>query len=250
MTNTNSRYWAVESTGINDVHVGFTAKGAGNLALQMLGEEPDATAVATVRDNRQQLEEKMGVDVGSTVFVRQTHSTTVVDASGLGWADTAEPPEADAIISVSGDQPLAIKVADCVPVVFASSSGATAVAHAGRVGLASGILQNTVQALKKVDSAATIHAWVGPAICGRCYEVPQELQATVGQELPEVALSTTRWNTHGLDLPEATQAVLQGLGVFVQMRGLCTFEDDQLFSHRRKPGEGRLVGVVWRRHDG
>jgi copper oxidase (laccase) domain-containing protein len=93
-----------------------------------------------------------------------------------------------------------------------------------------------------------VRAAIGPSICGRCYEVPAELQAEVADVVPGVA-SRTLWGTPALDLPAGVAAVLRGVGVDrVHATGLCTHTDDRFFSHRRsvRTGEpqGRFAGVV------
>lgn len=226
------------------VHVGFTSVQTGNLALHLEGQAADSLEQA--RTHRADLERALGLSVGSTAFLQQVHSATVVDAEGLGWgAVTASqtPPAADAMISRGGRTPLAIMVADCLPVAFVTRDGDTAVAHAGRVGLVSGVLENTLEQLGA--DPAHISAWIGPAICGSCYEVPQQMRDDVAGTHPDAA-STTSWGTPALDLPRAAETLLARVGVQVRRSAICTLEDDRVFSHRRVPGQGRCAGLVWR----
>ncbi len=163
-----------------------------------------------------------------------------------------EAPEADAAISEDGT-PLAVLTADCLPVVFVAeradtSVPLTAVAHAGRRGLLDGVLQNTVHELRE-RGAHTITAWVGPAICGSCYEVPENMRAESAQLLPGIETETS-WQTPGLDLPGAARALLKELDVQVADTGAdhsdwCTLEHDALYSYRRDKTTSRLAGVVW-----
>lgn len=204
----------------------------------------------TVQDtasNRRELERQLGIVPGTTRFVSQTHSTTVLETGDAGWAEQDTIGEADAIVSPDGTDPIAILVADCLPVAFTTDYGPTAVAHAGRVGLLGGILQNTVQRLRAHDASGTgkIDAIIGPGICGRCYEVPESMRDEAARRYPEVA-STTSWNTPSLDLPAAAENILQSAGVNVSCVSECTFTNDQLYSHRRHPGIGRLAGFVWK----
>lgn len=247
--------------GGSAVHVAFTSVEAGNLAFHVL---PDGSghqrerAREGVAAARTRLEERMGVTAGSTAFVEQIHSADVVEADGSGWGD-GPVRVGDAIVAADGAQPLAIMVADCLPVVFVDPvTGATAVAHAGRRGLLDGVLQNTLDRLQAMRSAhgrhsadggdgevAPIRAWIGPGVCGRCYEVPEQMRAESAALLPE-ASATTSWGTPSLDLPAGAVAVLSARGVDVHRVELCTVEDDRLFSHRRAPGRGRFTGLVWR----
>ncbi len=259
MTDAPFVFHATPSPGL---HVAFTGVGAGNLAFHVSGGAPGTTpgrpgaAAESVTAARTRLERDMGVAPGRTEYLTQVHSARVVAATGRGWAGRdGRPEEADALVSPTGRDPLAIMVADCLPVVFASHpsggtelTGPTAVAHAGRRGLLDGVLEATVDRLRTAgagDAPGEIVAWMGPGICGRCYEVPEDMRRDGAARIPATD-STTSWGTPALDLPAGAAAVLDRLGVRVHRDDRCTFEDERLFSHRRAPGEGRFAGVVWR----
>jgi copper oxidase (laccase) domain-containing protein len=92
--------------------------------------------------------------------------------------------------------------------------------------------------------ARSITAWVGPHICGRCYEVPAELQQEVA-DLEPVTASTTSWGTPGLDIGAGVTAQLERLDVQVHDTSRCTLESDDLYSHRRDGARaGRFAGLV------
>ena len=221
--------------------IAFTDNAAGNLALHV-GDSP-----AAVQSRRSSMETELGVAPGSLRFMNQVHSANVGVAS---TAQPAPPPETeiDALVSPQADVPLAVMVADCLPVVFAGSTAgggqASAVAHAGRRGLLDGVLVNTVSALRAVG-ASDIRAWVGPSICGRCYEVPEKMRTASCEQLPRL-YSETSWGTPALDLPAGAEAQLETLGVETRRLGGCTLEDSRLFSYRRNPQTGRFAGLVWR----
>lgn len=72
-------------------------------------------------------------------------------------------------------------VADCIPVVLVGSvededRARFVVAHAGRRGLLDGYCRPPWRACGSW-AAAHITAWLGPSICGACYEVPEAMQA-------------------------------------------------------------------------
>ncbi|MBP2217392.1 polyphenol oxidase family protein [Arthrobacter sp. CAN_C5] len=220
----------------------FSDAGAGNLALHV-GDEP-----ASVLRRRAQLESAMDVPAGSLRFMHQTHSAHAV-AVGSGDDRSAVVP-ADALISDDGSVPLAVMVADCVPVVLSArgGGGATAVVHAGRQGILGGIIENTVAQLRR-NGTQDLVAWIGPSICGDCYEVPAGMRDDVAAVVP-AARATTRWDTPGLDLPAAVASQLQQVEVQVFPVGddpaqLCTLDNESLYSHRRSPASGRFVGLVW-----
>ena len=213
--------------------VAFTDTDAGNLALHV-GDDPDEVLVRRAR-----LESAAGLGGRRFQYMSQMHGTTV---SFIG--DDPEPPTADAMVSTG--QPLAVMVADCVPVVLAGESAegpVLAVAHAGRPGVASGIVPATVREMRQ-RGAEGITAWIGPSICGQCYEVPGELRAEVAAAVPE-SWAVTSWGTPALDLPAGVRAQLGALGVAVDYSGECTRESPGLFSYRRKQQTGRFAGLVW-----
>lgn len=249
MTGEPFLFHAEPSAGL---HVAFTGVQAGNLAFHVADGGAASPSVAAARTR---LEQAMGVPAGRTEYLTQVHSARVVPATGSGWAGDAAPEEADARVSASGRDPLAIMVADCLPVVFASRpaggaelTGPTAVAHAGRRGLLEGVLESTVQRLREAGAGRApgeIEAWVGPGICGRCYEVPERMRREGAARIPATGAMTS-WGTPALDLPAGAASVLECLGVTAHRDERCTAEDERLFSHRRAPGQGRFVGLVWR----
>jgi copper oxidase (laccase) domain-containing protein len=94
--------------------------------------------------------------------------------------------------------------------------------------------------------AEQVVAWVGPHVCGACYEVPEAMRAEVAALVPE-ARSTTSWGTPALDLGAGVRAQLDAAGVAtVHDVRVCTREDPDWPSYRRD-GEAatRFAGVVW-----
>jgi len=226
-----------EGQGPNGLRIAFTDTAAGNLALHVGDDAGD------VRRRRSALEHRMGVQAGSLRFMEQVHSADVALVHGM--PAPGEVPVADALVSADGSAPLAVMVADCLPVILAGNGAngvVTAAAHAGRRGLLDGILPNTVAAMRAAG-ASGIRAWIGPAVCGNCYEVPEEMLAAAGH-LPG-ASSRTSWGTPALDLPAAARNQLHSLEVSVDMVPGCTMEAPELFSHRRDAPTGRFAGLIW-----
>jgi len=226
--------------GLPGLRVAFTSGAEGNLALHV-GDDPARVASARAR-----LEARLGLAPGGLRFMEQVHSATVHDVPP-GPARPGEPvPVADAMVSADASAALAVMVADCLPVVFAGPAGsgaATAVAHAGRRGLLDGVLQATVERLRAAG-AGRLQAWIGPAICGRCYEVPAAMAREAERLMPGIS-GTTSWGTPALDLPGTAAALLEGLGVAVESSGVCTLETPAYNSYRRDPRTGRFAGLVW-----
>ena len=148
---------------------------------------------------------------------------------------------------VSLTEPLAVLVADCVPVVLVGEDPAGApvlgVVHAGRPGVAAEVVPAAVARLRELG-ADRISAWVGPSVCGRCYEVPEGLRADVAAAVP-ATWCTTSTGTPGLDLPAGVRSQLEAAGVAIEYSGGCTLEDDTLFSYRRNSHTGRFAGLAW-----
>ena len=150
-------------------------------------------------------------------------------------------PTCDAMITTKPGISLAVMVADCIPLLFVSKEAVAAV-HVGRAGLINRVAIKTLRQMRTMG-AIDVHAIIGPSICGRCYEVPFELQQDVIVDHPR-AFSTTRAGTPGLDLPAGLIAELVAEGVTYEATSICTMEDDLYFSHRKNNPTGRFAGVV------
>ena len=224
-------HWRAEI--LPGVSAAFTDTDAGNLALHV-GDD-----ASEVQQRRARLEQAMGIAPRSLRFMNQVHGSTVA-----AMEPDSAVPEADAM--VSGGLPLAVMVADCIPVVLAGESAegpVLAAVHAGRPGIANGIIPTAVDAMA-LRGATGIRAWLGPSICGRCYEVPAALQAEVAAAVPATR-SSTSWGTPGLDLPAGARSQLEAAGVSVEYAGACTLETESLYSYRRDRETGRFAGLVW-----
>lgn len=221
--------------------VGFTDASAGNMALQ--ADDGPGSA----RANRSRLEGEMGISPGSLQFMRQVHSAQVRTVDAVSDSE----PEADGLISENGRAPLAVLTADCLPIILAGRQAAgksdgrylTAAVHAGRRGLLDGIVSVAVERMRSLGGVE-LRAWIGPAVCGRCYEVPEELQREASRRMPALR-SVTSWGTPALDLAAGARRQFDELGVPSRVVGGCTLESESLFSYRRDPRCGRTAGVVW-----
>jgi YfiH family protein len=132
-------------------------------------------------------------------------------------------------------------VADCIPLLLISDSAVAAV-HVGRAGLVNGITNKTLTVMRNLG-ARNIHAVLGPSICGKCYEVPTQLQAEVIAIHPD-SYSITRQSTPALDLQAGLVAQFISQDVSFEASTVCTMENSLYFSHRRDNPTGRFVGVV------
>ena len=190
---------------------------------------------ATVLSNRAELETLLGLPIQ---YMNQVHGNVVAP---VGEEIIAEPT-ADALVTQSVGIGLAVMVADCIPLLLASSQTVAAV-HVGRKGLMNEVALAAIHEMRSHDTSE-ITAVVGPSICGQCYEVSQDIYDDVTKTFP-LAASKTRDGGFSLDLSRALIDQLKGLGVRVIDEGRCTVEESNLYSYRRDGVTGRQVGVVW-----
>ena len=182
---------------------------------------------------------------------RQVHGARVV----TGSACRADPrPAADAVVSDATAGPIAVVTADCVPILMATTSGsAVAAVHAGWRGLAAGVVEAGVDALRRLQRTVAderIVAVVGPYIGACCYEVDtpvlEALGARHGERLHDAA-RPTRPGHADLDLGVLVLSTLEAAGIAPSRLGRvepsCTrCHASRFYSYRRDgPRSGRLV---------
>lgn len=226
--------WRWGFTGAGPVGASSPPYEAFNLG-DHVGDDPAAVAA-----NRDRLASDLGVAGDAVVFMTQVHGAKVEVVRGPRGT---LPPEADAMVTARPGLALAVLVADCVPVLFAAPvEGIVGVAHAGRQGLACGVVPAAVAALRALG-AGELQAVVGPSICGRCYEVPEGLRAEAAAVSPVAA--TVSWTgTPALDVAAGVMDQLTREGVPATWRPGCTRESEHLYSYRRSGRTGRFAGVV------
>ena len=210
-----------------------------NLALHVEDRPEDVHA------NRQRLARALGLDVGRLVFAQQVHGAGVAVVDGPSDGPVAG---IDALVTATPGLALVMMAADCLPVLLADlDAGVVAAAHAGRSGLVAGVLQEVLAAMRRLGATARgTTAVLGPAACGRCYELPAELADAVERRVPG-ARSTTRAGTAAADLTRGATGLLHAAGIErVRAVGGCTIEQPQrFFSYRRDGRTGRHAGLVW-----
>ncbi|WMX47516.1 peptidoglycan editing factor PgeF [Streptomyces roseicoloratus] len=208
-----------------------------------VGDDP-----AAVRTNRTRAAGELGLDPARVVWMNQVHGADVAVVDGpwnRGSADAV--PAVDAIVTATRGLALAVLTADCVPVLLADPvAGVAAAAHAGRPGMVAGVVPAAVKAMTGLGAdPARITARTGPAVCGRCYEVPEAMRAEVAAVEP-AAYAETSWGTPAVDVAAGVRAQLERLGVRdVEDAGVCTLESRDHYSYRRDRTTGRLAGYVW-----
>ncbi|AZI57671.1 peptidoglycan editing factor PgeF [Nakamurella antarctica] len=203
-----------------------------------VGDDP--TSVAR---NRVTLAECAGLGVNNVVWMDQVHSTKIVQVDAAGDVLVAT----DGAVTSAPGVGLAVMVADCVPILaYDEQVGVIGVAHAGRQGAAAGIGPELLRCMVSAGSSVSgISIVLGPAICGRCYEVPASMRDLVDRALPGSACESAV-GTAGLDLRAGLARQFRALGVSgVVVDSCCTAEDPAFFSHRRDAPTGRQAGLLW-----
>ena len=227
-----------------------------------VGDDP-----AAVAENRRLTARACGLADGQLAWMRQVHGVTVRYADvgsaehgaagpgelrGRGRPAGADPagetlPEADASFTDVPGLGLGVLVADCAPVLLADPQARiVGVAHAGREGMAAGVVTELLSAMSAAGAdPARMHAVIGPHICGGCYEVPAELRDRIAGKVPESGC-VTRKGTTGVDVGAGVEAQLARAGVAsVASDPRCTAETPSLYSYRRDGRTGRLAGLIW-----
>lgn len=196
--------------------------------------------VGSVSDNRVHLRQAVGHPL---VFAHQVHG------NGVALVDGAidDVADVDALVTTQRQLALVILTADCVPVLFADTdAGVVAAAHAGRAGLVAGVIPQTLHAMQSAGARLpSISAWLGPSICGRCYELPPDVVDATDAAVPGTRTVTAR-GTSGIDVAAGVRTQLAAAGVrSVRTQSRCAAEDPALYSYRRDGVTGRFASVVW-----
>ncbi len=183
-------------------------------------------------------------------LLEQVHGDRVVRVDApTGPLATVGP--ADGAVTTEPGLVLAVRVADCVPVLLAAPGG-VGVAHAGWRGLAAGILPACVGALciatgcrpEQVRAAVGPHAGVGAYETG---DAVVEALVAAGLDRARIARPGPRGRLH-TDLGAAAHDQLRQAGVArIATVGRCTLTDTAFFSHRRDgAATGRQAGLIVR----
>nr|WSY55590.1 peptidoglycan editing factor PgeF [Streptomyces sp. NBC_00886] len=205
-----------------------------------VGDDPDA-----VRTNRELAAKSLGLDPALVVWMNQVHGADVAVVEGP-WG-SSEIPSVDAVVTARRGLALAVLTADCTPVLLADPvAGIAGAAHAGRPGMVAGVVPAAVRAMVELGAdPARIVARTGPAVCGRCYEVPADMRADVAAVEP-ASYAETSWGTPAVDVTAGAHAQLDRLGVHDREQSpVCTRESGDHFSYRRDRTTGRLASYVW-----
>ncbi len=185
--------------------------------------------------------EAICIRVGAKGLVRgyQVHGTHVRRVREMPDppVSTGRPEDADGQATPVPGLAAMVLAADCLPVAL-GASGAVAMVHCGWRGLAAGVLEEGVQAVREIDGVDEMMAVIGPGAGPCCYEVGEEVHAVFGG---------AHRDQQRIDLKAIARERLLAAGVAkVEDLEACTICDKRFFSYRREGAHaGRQSGVAW-----
>jgi YfiH family protein len=153
--------------------------------------------------------------------------------------DSTEQPtfEADGHALAAQGLSAMVLTADCIPVTL-GAQGAVAALHAGWRGLAAGVLEEGLRALREVGGRGDVVAVVGPCAGACCYEVGEEVHAAFAGAHRDGRLIDLRAIAH-------ERLIEAGVAQVLDFEA-CTICDERFFSHRREGTRaGRQAGLAW-----
>jgi YfiH family protein len=215
--------------------LGFTAftttREAGSFNLA--SEEP----AASVFGRWMALVEALAPRATRLATALQVHGDRILH-HGDGWSGwLRDTSGADGHLTESPGTAMAVTLADCVPVFIAHPAGVGAILHSGWKGTAAGIVRRGLDefARRGLDVRQAV-VNLGPAICGRCYEVGPDVYAAVtGAQVDRPT---------PLDLRDVIAAQARQAGAAVTISDWCTrCHNERFFSHRAGDS-GRQLGVL------
>ncbi|MDK1024958.1 MAG: peptidoglycan editing factor PgeF [Gammaproteobacteria bacterium] len=202
-----------------------------NLATHVGDDAQNVVANRKLLINELQLQQE-------PVWLDQMHGNRVVEAGSQLL------PKADGIFTTQSKHPVAILVADCVPILLCDKEGTRIGAvHAGWKGLAGGVINSLV---KKLGYSRELIAWLGPAI-GPChYEVGSDVIDAFGFDsgLAVKKVKKSKWK---MDMWEIARHQLKQVHVNeIYGGGVCTYcRGEDFFSYRRDGVTGRNAVIIW-----
>lgn len=203
-----------------------------------------------VAHNRDRVARLVGLTGTNLAIMAPVHGAAIATVESPGVSASV-----DSLITRKSEIALLALGADCATVgIYGSGPGVPgiiAAVHCGWKGLCADVLGETVQAVQGWG-ATHVECVLGPAICGRCYQVPSDRGEAVRDLCTPSIASAALHHSGGIDVRRGLEVQLAELGIPFQSMGGCTYENtDQLFSYRRNSITGRQgLVVAMRPHSG
>ncbi len=200
-----------------------------------------------IQENYRLLQNAAGMGDRERFWAHQVHGPDVIVATG----DARPGQKADALVTREPHRVLAIRVADCVPILLADTDGRTVAAvHAGWRGVIARAVPNAIQAMKAPPGRLV--AAIGPCIGFDAFEVGPEVLdefETTFPAAPPIARYPDGSGKGTVDLRSAVHQQLLAAGLAdenIDTTDRCTYRDaDEFFSHRRENGiTGRMAALI------
>lgn len=212
-----------------------------------VGDEPDRVA-----ENSRRFCQAAGCTMDRLFEVSQVHGGTVVEVRASDVVPNMRRIEADALVTGNEGDSVAVRTADCLPVLLADpATGAVGAVHAGWRGVVANVVLAALERLVSSHGARPerLLAAIGPHIRVDAFEVGPEVARAIARAAPGAEVVQAREPRPHVDLAAAVRAQLLDFGLAVERIddvGGCTYrEPDRFFSHRRDAGRtGRHLSVI------
>ncbi len=190
----------------------------------------------SILKNREIISNYLKIDPKNLISPTQTHSANI----DIAIENKLDYPDTDGLILTEKNLAIFLNFADCTPIIlYDEKRNIGAVSHAGWRGTAAKIVQKTIQKMTAEfgSNPKDIIAVIGPAICGKCYEVGAEVYSIFS---PSPLPPLPKWGEgkRHIDLKEINRQQLTQVGVEkIDVCPYCTCCDNEFFfSYRKENG--------------
>jgi polyphenol oxidase len=223
---------------------GFLRVGAsGNICIGYTGVYNGSFDLAA--SNVQQRREAL-TGIATVSWLRQEHGVGVA----LITKNHPQPLAGVAADAALTDQPhhvVSVITADCAPLALWTNNGSVGAVHAGWKGLAAGIIERSIVAMRELSGQQEVFAWLGPCIGPGCYEFGEVELSSIADRYGSVVRSVTTAGKPALDMTAGVRAAVKAEGAeWAGSAETCTACDDRWFSWRARKSTGRQALFVWR----
>ena len=226
------------------------------LKSQILSRYPGIIHGFTTRklgDNYARIAAEIGVSENDFFTPNQVHSSRVYFLSDLSdRSDSSDKKEGDAIVSRQKGILLAVRTADCVPLlVYDPINKAVAAIHAGWRGLNAGIIENSIKMMQEkfLTDPKNLVVALGPALCPGCFEIGPEVAEAFRKKFGNrITVTSGKKDRYFVDLRKGCELALGDNGVMeehLEFLPYCTAcHRDLFYSYRNGDKEERMMGFI------